>query len=103
MELPRFPRMCWNTWRRWRTPFVSSLLFFVPTIAQAQNQEASIEALANVLSIEDARNYDGPLLRTAARHADPIVRRHAALAIGRIGSSIGLPVLIELLSDPDST
>jgi cyclophilin family peptidyl-prolyl cis-trans isomerase/HEAT repeat protein len=79
------------------------LVFLAPRLALAQHQEASIEALANVLAIEDARNYDGPVLRTAARNGDPIVRRHAALAIGRIGSPVGLPTLIQLLADPDST
>jgi len=56
-----------------------------------------------VLAAEDARNFDRPALRTAARNVDPIVRRHAALAIGRIGNTLGLPTLLELLADPDTT
>ncbi|MBI4421395.1 MAG: HEAT repeat domain-containing protein, partial [Gemmatimonadetes bacterium] len=72
--------------------------------ARAQQPgEAVVQALAGILAVEDARNYDGPLLRNAARHPDALVRRHAALALGRIGARAGANVLLELLGDPDST
>jgi cyclophilin family peptidyl-prolyl cis-trans isomerase/HEAT repeat protein len=102
MILPPFLRWSWNTSFQWRIPFVFSLFVLTPAVARGQRQDASVEALANVLAAEDARNYDGPLLRTAARNSDPTVRRHVALAIGRIGSSDGLPTLLELITDPDS-
>jgi cyclophilin family peptidyl-prolyl cis-trans isomerase/HEAT repeat protein len=43
------------------------------------------------------------LLAAAARYPDPVVRRHAAVAIGRIEATAGTPLLVELLADVDST
>jgi len=59
--------------------------------------------LAGILAACDTRRFTGPLFRAAARHPDPIVRRHAALAMGRIGSPAAAPILLRLMSDPDST
>jgi cyclophilin family peptidyl-prolyl cis-trans isomerase/HEAT repeat protein len=70
--------------------------------ARAQDP-AVVEVLAFVLQAEDARQYNGPVLTSGARHADPLVRRVAALAIGRIGDPAGTTLLLELLQDPDST
>lgn len=61
-----------------------------------------METLAAVLAAEDTRRFDGPLLRAATRHPSPIVRRHAALAIGRIQDAAGLDPLLEIISDPDT-
>jgi cyclophilin family peptidyl-prolyl cis-trans isomerase/HEAT repeat protein len=72
-----------------------------PTAAHAQD-EAIVDVLAGVLAAEDARRHDRLLFQEAARHQEPIVRRHAALAMGRIGDPDAAPALIELLSDPDS-
>ncbi len=62
---------------------------------------ARVEALAGVLAAEDARRYDGALLHRAARSRDALVRRHAALAAGRIGDLRGAPLLTALLDDAD--
>ncbi len=62
-----------------------------------------VDALAGILAAEDARRYDAPLLQSAAHHPDPIVRRRAALALGRIGDPAATSTLLELLTDPDST
>ncbi|MGD2136268.1 MAG: HEAT repeat domain-containing protein, partial [Gemmatimonadales bacterium] len=70
--------------------------------AQGQD-EAIVEALAGVIATADARRYDGPLLTTAARHPDPLVRRQTALALGRIGDPAALTTLLELFLDRDTT
>jgi cyclophilin family peptidyl-prolyl cis-trans isomerase/HEAT repeat protein len=70
--------------------------------AAAQQQEVVVEALAHILAAEDARTWDANLMRTAAADPEPIVRRHAALAMGRIGNRGALPILLELLVDRDS-
>src|SRR2546425_1752049 len=104
MPSARFRRVCWNTLKRWWIPFACSVLL-VPhavTLHAQQQDQSVIEALAGVLAVEDARTFGGPLLRNAARHPDPVVRRHAALALGRIGNRVGVPTLIQLLSDPDT-
>ncbi len=61
-----------------------------------------MESLAGILAACDTRRFTGPLFRAAARHPDPIVRRHAALAMGRIGNPAAAPILLRLMSDPDS-
>ena len=86
----------------WLIPCVCSLVIGLARPLAAQDP-ALTEALAGVLQAEDQRRFDEPLLSTAARHPDPIVRRHAALAMGRIGDAAAVPYLIELLSDPDTS
>ncbi len=51
--------------------------------------------------VEDRRVYDGAVLTSATGHPSPIVRRHAALAIGRIGDRTGTTHLLQLLEDVD--
>ncbi|MFC1639637.1 peptidylprolyl isomerase [Gemmatimonadota bacterium] len=70
-----------------------------PAAAVAQDQ-AIVDAIAGVLAVEDARAFDAELLSTAALHPEPMVRRRAALAIGRIGDPNGTTMLLELLEDP---
>ncbi|MDH3289912.1 MAG: HEAT repeat domain-containing protein [Gemmatimonadota bacterium] len=77
-----------------------SLLLATPVLAQ---DEAVVDQLAGILAAEDARRFDQALLAAAARYPDPVVRRHAALAIGRIEATAGTPLLVELLADVDST
>ncbi len=61
-----------------------------------------VDAVAAVLAVEDARRYEGTVLERAARHPEPLVRRHAVLAMGRIGDAGAVPTLLELVSDPDT-
>ncbi len=83
-----------------RILYASSLLVAVAlTIALFPQDEAVVNAVAAVLRAEDSRSFD-TALRDAIRHPDPIVRRRAALAIGRIGDPVGTPLLLELLNDP---
>ncbi len=58
-----------------------------------------VEPLARLLAAADARTYDATLFREALHHADPFVRRQAALAAGRIGDSTALGALIATLGD----
>ncbi len=72
-----------------------------PPPLRAQDN-ASVEALAPVLATEDARQWNDPVLRRGVTFADTVVRSRTALAIGRIGDSQGLPLLLTLLDDPEA-
>jgi cyclophilin family peptidyl-prolyl cis-trans isomerase/HEAT repeat protein len=71
--------------------------------AAAGQTEAVIEQLAPLLAAEDARDWREELFRRGLASPEPLVRRTAALAVGRIGDSRGTPLLAPLLADPDST
>lgn len=64
--------------------------------------EAEVAELAALLRVEDQRSYEPALLESSARSAAPVVRRYAALAIGRLQDARGVPLLLQLLSDPDT-
>ena len=70
-----------------------------PTAAPSQQDEAVVSLLAQLLAASDARRFDGAALREGLRHADPGVRRQAALATGRIGDPAGVNLLVPLLAD----
>jgi cyclophilin family peptidyl-prolyl cis-trans isomerase/HEAT repeat protein len=67
----------------------------------AQNL-SDVGDLAQLLQLEDSRQFDLGALRAAAQHPDTLVRGEAALAIGRIGDRAGVPLLLTLLQDPDT-
>jgi cyclophilin family peptidyl-prolyl cis-trans isomerase/HEAT repeat protein len=52
---------------------------------------------------EDARQWDGRLFQRGLEHSDPLVRKKAALAVGRLRDPRGTPLLVSHLNDPDST
>ena len=56
-----------------------------------------------MLAAEDAREYPARAFGRAVVAPDSLVRRVAALAAGRIGDPRATPLLVPLLSDPDST
>ena len=94
-------------WRRLRrvggvAVAAGSLFGIHPAAVQAQD-EAVVEALAPILAAEDARNFDLGLYSRALENAEPLVRRTAALSLGRLGDSRGVPLLLARISDPDST
>ncbi|UCG86878.1 MAG: HEAT repeat domain-containing protein [Gemmatimonadota bacterium] len=62
--------------------------------------EAVVDMIARVLQLEDERVFDGAIMLEAANHRDHVVRRRAALAMGRIADPAGTPILLELLNDP---
>jgi cyclophilin family peptidyl-prolyl cis-trans isomerase/HEAT repeat protein len=69
----------------------------------AAQEEAVVDQLASILQAEDARRYEAPLFAPGVGHYDPLVRRAAALAMGRIGDPATLEHLRVLLADPDTT
>jgi cyclophilin family peptidyl-prolyl cis-trans isomerase/HEAT repeat protein len=77
------------------------LLILPASELAAQAGGARVELLAGLLAAEDARRYDEALLQRAARSRDALVRRHAALAAGRLGDLRGGPLLTALLDDAD--
>src|SRR2546430_2223934 len=68
-----------------------------------QPDEALVGELARVLAASDARAFDAPLFREAQHYPDAVVRRQAALAIGRIGDAAGTDLLVEALGDSEPT
>ena len=69
----------------------------------AAQADIAAETIARVLAAEDARRYDSMAFGRAAASPVALARRSAALAIGRVGSRRGLPLLLTLLDDRDST
>src|SRR3989442_1772781 len=66
----------------------------------AQRREGALGGeFGRILAAADARAFAPPLFREALRHAEPEVRRQAALAAGRIGDAAALDGLIEALAD----
>jgi peptidyl-prolyl cis-trans isomerase B (cyclophilin B) len=75
----------------------------VPGATAEAQQEGIVEAVAPILMLEDARRFDLPTLQQGLEHSEPLVRRTAATAIGRIGDLRGTELLLAHLRDPDST
>lgn len=82
-------------------PLLVAALLALPAALPAQDQ-GFVTDLAQLLALEDRREFDGGALRRAAQHPDALVRAYAARAVGRIGDRAGTPVLLQLLADPDS-
>ena len=80
---------------------LAAALLALPRALPAQEQ-GFVTDLAQLLALEDRREYDGGALRRAAQHPDALVRAHAATTVGRIGDPAGAPILLQLLTDPDS-
>jgi cyclophilin family peptidyl-prolyl cis-trans isomerase/HEAT repeat protein len=68
----------------------------------AAQGESRVGDLAQLLSLEDRREFDAAVLRRDARRPDALIRAQTAVAIGRIGDAAGAPVLLTLLADPDT-
>src|SRR5207245_810732 len=67
--------------------------------AAQQPDEALVSELARVLAAADARAFDPALFGEALRHPEPLVRRQAALAAGRIGDPAAVDALVAALGD----
>lgn len=83
-------------------PLLLLLLFALPAVLQAQD-ETTIEALAPILMAEDARLWSPELFRRGLENPEPLVRRTAALAVGRLRDARGSALLLEHQADPDSS
>src|SRR3989442_6060141 len=90
---------------RIRSAFSAGLLLALAAAApwrggRAQQQdEALVGQLARLLAAADARAFDAALFRETLHHPDAVVRRQAALAIGRIGDPAGADLLVQALAD----
>ena len=82
--------------------FLCGVLLGGPRALFAQ-EEATVEAIAPILMAEDARRWDEGLFRRGLEHSEPLVRKKAALALGRLRDPRGTPLLVAHLIDPDST
>jgi len=90
-----------------QTRFVSSVLLLAallaarPVLAQqgAAADETTVGVLAGLLAAADARRFDLAALREGLSHANPAVRRQAALAAGRIGDAAAIDLLLPVLND----
>jgi cyclophilin family peptidyl-prolyl cis-trans isomerase/HEAT repeat protein len=71
-----------------------------PAVAQ---DAGAVEAIAPMLRAEDARQWAQQVLEAGTFSADTLVRRVAAMSIGRIGDLRGTALLIPMLNDRDST
>jgi cyclophilin family peptidyl-prolyl cis-trans isomerase/HEAT repeat protein len=60
------------------------------------------DAVAALLRLEDRREFDAEALRTYSAWPAPEVRRRTGLALGRLREAAGVPLLQQLLSDPDT-
>jgi cyclophilin family peptidyl-prolyl cis-trans isomerase/HEAT repeat protein len=70
----------------------------------ARAQDAGLVAdVAQLLALEDRREYDAAALRRGTRHPEALVRWRSAMAAGRIGDRAAVPLLLPMLSDPDTT
>ncbi|HSE28258.1 MAG TPA: HEAT repeat domain-containing protein [Gemmatimonadales bacterium] len=68
----------------------------------AAQDEAGITTLAEILAAEDARDAGAAVLGRAVNDPDPLVRRIAAQAVGRIADPALASLVLPLLEDPDT-
>ena len=92
--------------RRSRTRFAcrAGLALLLPLVAARPaggppSDEDPVDALARILAAADARAFDPALFRTELGNPDPFVRRQAALAVGRIGDTAAVTLLVPALGD----
>ena len=62
---------------------------------------ADLDAIATLLALEDARQYDEPRLRDLIASSHPEVRRRAVQAVGRIADVRGRALLMPARTDAD--
>lgn len=79
-----------------------TVLALGPVPLRAQDA-AVVEAIAPLLQAEDAREWNAGVLEAATLSAESLVRRTAAMSIGRIGDWRGTAALVPMLQDRDST
>ncbi|HEY2806997.1 MAG TPA: peptidylprolyl isomerase [Gemmatimonadales bacterium] len=86
--------------------FLLSALFLLSSAVSAARLVAQdtgpVQEIAQLMALEDRREFDGALLRRDSQHPDSLVRRHAAMAMGRIGDPAALPLLLPMIADRDT-
>jgi cyclophilin family peptidyl-prolyl cis-trans isomerase/HEAT repeat protein len=86
-----------------RRTLLAGALLFACAAPRARAQEAGSAAeIGQLLALEDRREFDAAALQRFAVHPDSMVRRYAAIAMGRIGDAAALPLLRDLLRDRDT-
>lgn len=60
-------------------------------------------ALTELMSFEDTRTYDSAAFTRLATAGNWLTRQRTMLAMGRIGNTHGIPLLLEALSDPSDS
>ena len=85
-----------------RIALISAVILATAVPSEAQEQNV-VEELAKLLQAEDSRRWDGDLFETSLNHPSPLVRRTAAMSVGRIGDWRATPLLVLALTDPDTT
>ena len=86
-----------------RRAWLGTLWALVLAAPAGAQESALIEAIAPVLAAEDARRFDRDLFARSIQSTEPVVRRTAAMAVGRLRDPRGVSLLPPLLVDPDST
>jgi cyclophilin family peptidyl-prolyl cis-trans isomerase/HEAT repeat protein len=81
--------------------FAAVLACVVPVAAAAQDAGSAGE-LAQLLALEDRHEFDGATFQRLVQHPDALVRRYAAMVMGRVGEGSALPLLRDLLRDRDT-
>ena len=89
--------------RSWSGVVMGVLLAGVLAAPAAAQDVGHISDLAQLLRLEDRREFDLAALQRSVQDPDSIMRAQAAVAIGRIGDPAGTPLLLRLLDDPDTS
>ena len=85
---------------------IGASIIIVAAIAQLSPPTVvsqGVEELAQILATEDSRRWDAILFETSLKNPEPLVRRTAAMAIGRVGDWRGTELLFPVLLDPDTS
>jgi len=69
--------------------------------AERPDPLSRMEILARILVLEDSRSLGDGSIQSFLQNDDPGVRRRAALAAGRIGDPLVIPLLVPRLKDPE--
>ena len=77
----------------------------VPVVAQRTTRpplaNADIDAIAQLVMLEDTRQFDSGVLSQLLKSSHPEVRRRAIISVGRIVKPEGRALLVPLRTDPD--
>ena len=92
-----------------RTVLVSLALVvsvLVPALSQTQQRRplaaVDVDAIAQLLMLEDTRQFDEAVLGRLLKSTHPEVRRRAVIAVGRIVNPAGKPLLLSVRTDADA-
>src|SRR5262245_25477853 len=90
-----------STWCVVRGPLLALVCATAPLRLSAQS-EATVNRLAPILALEDARDFQPGPLGAALIDPEPLVRQTGIRALGRIGDPGAIPLLLQVLDQPDT-